>query len=140
MAGYDAAYIHLAPSTAGTPRLLHAGDITLELDGYRVRLPDGRRVPLRPKEHHLLRVLMENPGRALAHRELLDQVWGPHHTGHSNTLAVHIRRLRHVLDPGHGRIYGRIRTIPRLGYTFTPEGEGAAACNARPPGACDEEG
>jgi DNA-binding response OmpR family regulator len=123
MSNDELAYIAVTPSTVGRLRVLHAGDIALELDGHRVRLPDGRRVQLPRREHDLLRVLMQNPGRPMTHRELLDQVWGPGYQGASNTLAVHIRRLRLALDPGQGRIYGRIRSVRRLGYVFVPTGD-----------------
>jgi DNA-binding response OmpR family regulator len=118
MPEYDHAYTSVQPSTMGRLPVLRVGDVLLELEGYRVRLPDGSYVPLRAKEHRLLRVLMENHGRVLSEHELLTRAWGPDYQADSNTLAVHIRRLRHALDPGRGRTYRHIRNIPRAGYTF----------------------
>lgn len=114
-------YVRLSPRTAGTLRILRVGGIRLELDAYRVCLPDGQPVALRRKEHDLLRALMEDAGRLLTRRELLDRAWGPAYHDESNTLTVHIRRLRHVLGPGAGRVYGHIRTVRRTGYVFTAD-------------------
>lgn len=119
MPANEHAYALVQPATAGRLPVLRVGDVQLELEGYRVRLPDGSYFPLRVKEHQLLKVLMENHGQVLSEHELLTRVWGPRYRADSNTLAVHIRRLRHALDPGHGRLDRHIRTIPRAGYTFT---------------------
>ena len=123
MLEHDDAYTHVQPSTLGRLPVLRAGDLLLELEGYRVRLPDGSYVPLRAMEHRLLRFLMENHGRVVSERELLTHVWGPHYQADSNTLAVHIRRLRHALEPGRGRTHSYIRTVPRAGYTFAAAGD-----------------
>ena len=126
MTEHDHAYIHVQPSTVGELTVLRAGNIVLDVEGYRARRPDGSYVQLRAREHQLLRVLMEHPGRVMSEHDLLTLAWGAGYQAGSNTLAVHIRRLRHALDPGRGRIY---RNIPRAGYTFTPEGE-TASCRA----------
>ena len=59
----------------------------------------------------LLCVLMENAGRAIPRRELLDRVWGPHWVGDRRTLDVHIRRLRQKLedDPAAPRYIETVR-------------------------------
>ncbi|MDR7416051.1 MAG: response regulator transcription factor [Armatimonadota bacterium] len=81
----------------------------------------GQEVPLRPREFELLRVLMEEAGKALSRQELLDRVWGSNWVGDPRTLDVHIRWLREKLedDPTRPRY---IQTVRGYGYRFEVEG------------------
>jgi len=109
-------YVSVAPSTVGQLRLLTVGPVELNLDGMAVRVA-GRQVHMAPKEFELLATLMENAGRLLTRRELLDAVWGEGYPDRNKTLDVHIRRLRRHLevDPD---AYARMRTVRGLGYVF----------------------
>jgi two-component system, OmpR family, response regulator RegX3 len=109
-------YVSVAPSTVGQLRLLTVGPVELNLDGMAVRVA-GRSVHMAPKEFELLATLMENAGRLLTRRELLDAVWGEGYPDRNKTLDVHIRRLRRHLevDPD---AYARMRTVRGLGYVF----------------------
>jgi two-component system, OmpR family, response regulator RegX3 len=109
-------YVSVAPSTVGQLRLLTVGPVELNLDGMAARV-GGRSVHMAPKEFELLATLMENAGRLLTRRELLDAVWGEGYPDRNKTLDVHIRRLRRHLevDPD---AYARMRTVRGLGYVF----------------------
>lgn len=103
------------PAEDEGPRSLNVNGVSLDLDGYRV-FADGTEIALPRKEYDLLRALMENAGRALSRRALLDIVWRPGYADRNKTLDVHIRRLRHKLDPGSAT--PRIRTVRGVGYVF----------------------
>lgn len=103
------------PADGELPRQLDVNGVRLDLEGYRV-FADGAEVALARKEYDLLHALLENAGRVLSRRDLLDIVWRPGYMDHNKTLEVHIRRLRHKLDPGSPA--PRIRTVRGIGYVF----------------------
>ncbi|MGH3765602.1 MAG: winged helix-turn-helix domain-containing protein [Pseudonocardiaceae bacterium] len=69
------------------------------------------------KEFVILRQLMDNAGRVVTRRELLDNAWGPDREDVRNYLEVHIRRLRVKIESAADRPT-RIRTVRRIGYIF----------------------
>jgi DNA-binding winged helix-turn-helix (wHTH) protein/predicted ATPase len=80
---------------------------------------DAEEVPLTPKGFALLRYLVENHGRLLAHEELLETVWPSTFVG-DEALKVRIRELRRALadDVEEARY---IATVHRRGYRFVGE-------------------
>lgn len=108
----------LHASGAGHRRRLRVNGVVLGIGGHRV-FADGAEIPLSRKEFDLLCVLVENAGRVVSRRDLLDTVWHPWHPDRNKTLEVHIRRLRLKLDPGSQA--PRIRTVRGLGYIFDLE-------------------
>jgi two-component system KDP operon response regulator KdpE len=93
---------------------------TVDLGNRQVTV-DGQPVRLTPTEWGLLSVLVRNPGRLVAQRQLLQEVWGPAYERETNYLRVYLAQLRRKLepDPGHPRY---LRTEPGMGYRFTPDG------------------
>ena len=112
----EGAYVEVSPSTVGQLRLLKVGPVELNLDGMAVRVA-GRSVHMAPKEFQLLALLMENAGRLLTRRQLLDAVWGEGYPDGNKTLEVHIRRLRKHLECDAAAA-ARMRTVRGLGYVF----------------------
>lgn len=117
-AGKRPPYETIHPETIGRLRLLAVNGIGIDLDGHRV-FADGNEIVLPRKEYELLRTLLENAGRALTRRELLDRVWGTGYLDRNKTLEVHIRRLRRKIDPQSRS--PRIRTVRGLGYVLDVE-------------------
>ena len=113
--GRRSTYETVRPTTLGHLRLLRANGVGIDLDGHRV-FADGREISLAPKEFELLHLLLENAGRALSRRQLLDAVWGQGYGDGNKTLEVHIRRLRRKIDPQAPS--PRIRTVRGVGYVF----------------------
>jgi len=75
---------------------------------------NGKSIHLRNKEFALLLCLAKNPGKALTRTFLLETVWDRNTSILSNTVDVHINRLRHKVDgPSNSPI---IKTIPCIGY------------------------
>jgi two-component system response regulator RegX3 len=73
--------------------------------------------PLPPKEFELLHLLMLNAGRLCRRDALIARVWGLDQDSDSQTLNVHILRLRKKLeaDPSQPTY---IRTLRGVGYLF----------------------
>jgi two-component system KDP operon response regulator KdpE len=66
----------------------------------------GKEVALTVTENHILGYLMKNAGRVVTHSNLAEAVWGDDYPGATDSLKVHIRRLREKVeqDPGKPRI------------------------------------
>ncbi|MDQ4103362.1 MAG: winged helix-turn-helix domain-containing protein [Actinomycetota bacterium] len=88
----------------------------LQLDGHRL-VVRGTPVHLPHKEFVILQQLMDNAGRVVTRRELLDNAWGPDRADVRNYLEVHIRRLRAKIESDVDRPT-RIRTVRGVGYIF----------------------
>ena len=78
---------------------------------------EGTKVELTSTELHLLLYLVENQGRVLTHRQLLEKVWGPEYVDEIDYVKLFIWRLRRKLEPepGHPRY---IATERGVGYRF----------------------
>ena len=68
------------------PFLLNTRNRTLEKNGQRVKLTQV--------EYSIIKLFMENPGKALSREEILDTVWGKDYFGELKIVDVNIRRLR----------------------------------------------
>ena len=68
------------------PFLLNTRNRTLEKDGQRLKLTQI--------EYLLMKLFMENPGKAMSREDILSAVWGSDFTGELKTVDVNIRRLR----------------------------------------------
>jgi DNA-binding response OmpR family regulator len=68
------------------PFLLNTRNRTLDKNGQRVKLTQV--------EYSIVKLFMENPGKALSREEILDCVWGRDYFGELKIVDVNIRRLR----------------------------------------------
>ncbi len=59
---------------------------------------DGRRLKLTQVEYAVVKLFMENPGRALSREEILEAVWGRGYAGELKIVDVNVRRLRVKLE------------------------------------------
>lgn len=55
---------------------------------------NGERVKLTQVEYSLMKLFMENPGKAMSREDILRAVWGEDFSGELKTVDVNIRRLR----------------------------------------------
>ncbi|MFC2032244.1 response regulator transcription factor [Chloroflexota bacterium] len=78
---------------------------------------NGKRVRLTPTEFRLLTRLLENAGRVLTHRQIMEGMRGREYISNLDHRRVHICNLRHKIesDPTHPRY---IITEPNIGYYF----------------------
>lgn len=93
-------------------RLLKVGDLELDPDKF-TALKNGNRLTLAGKEFALLEYLMENPGRVLSRQEIMEHVWDENADPFSNTIEVHIMKLRQKIETDDKRL---IFTISGRGY------------------------
>ncbi|AEG59709.1 response regulator transcription factor [Desulforamulus ruminis] len=95
------------------------GDLCLDTAANKL-LRNNREVELTPTEYSILKLFMENPGKALKREEILNAVWGEDYFGDTKTLDVHIRRLREKIEenPSEPR---HIKTVWGSGYRWQPE-------------------
>ena len=102
-----------APEQAGEisqePFLLNTRNRTLEKNGQRVKLTQV--------EYSIMKMFMENPGKALSREEILDTVWGRDYFGELKIVDVNIRRLRlKIEDNAQNPTY--INTVWGYGYKW----------------------
>lgn len=92
------------------------GAMVVDLAARRI-LRDGEEVHLTPIEFRLLAVLLNNAGKVLTQRQLLNQVWGPNAVEHSHYLRIYMGHLRQKLevDPARPR---HLLTETGIGYRF----------------------
>jgi two-component system KDP operon response regulator KdpE len=111
-------------SAAETLPVFQTPDLKIDF-AKRVVTVRGESVRLTPKEFELLRHLVTNEGQPLAHRRLLQAVWGPDYGDETEYLRVFINQLRKKIepDPAHPKY---ILTEPWLGYRFEKPQETAA--------------
>ena len=72
------------------PFLLNTRNRTLEKNGQRVKLTQV--------EYSIVKLFMDNPGKALSREEILEAVWGKDYLGELKIVDVNIRRLRIKLE------------------------------------------
>ncbi len=119
------AVLRRAQAPPQSPQVLRVGEIALDRSARQVTFA-GQPVSLTPTEFGLLETLMTTPGRAFSRAELLEAVQGVAFEAYERTVDVHIKNLRHKLepDPAHPRY---ILTVRGVGYRLNPapdEGEG----------------
>ena len=68
------------------PFVLNVRNRTLEKNGHRLKLTQI--------EYLLMKLFMENPGKAMSREDILSAVWGSEFGGELKTVDVNIRRLR----------------------------------------------
>ena len=91
------------------PFLLNTRNRTLE--------KDGRRIKLTQVEYSIMKLFMENPGKALSREEILDAVWGRDYLGELKIVDVNIRRLRLKIEDNPNNP-ASITTVWGYGYKW----------------------
>jgi two-component system KDP operon response regulator KdpE len=104
-----------AESTHQDEKIVH-GEISADMSRHEVTV-NGEAIDLTPTEFNLLIFLMRNVGKALSHRAILQNVWGPEYGEEAEYLRVYIGRLRQKIeqDPLNPRY---LLTERGYGYRF----------------------
>ena len=102
-----------ASSVPPTARLTY-DDLVLDDDTHQVWKADAE-VDLSPTEFKLLRYLLQNPGRVLSKRQILEHVWQYDFGGDGNVVESYVSYLRRKVDTGEPRL---LHTVRGVGYVL----------------------
>ena len=98
--------------------VLEAGPVRMDVERHIVAV-NGQQITLPLKEFDLLEYLLRNSGRVLTRGQLIDRVWGADYVGDTNTLDVHVKRLRSKIEPDPASPKHLV-TVRGLGYKLEP--------------------
>jgi two-component system alkaline phosphatase synthesis response regulator PhoP len=93
-------------------------DGPFRIDKYsRKFFKDNEEVELTPTEYSIIKLFIENPGKAFNRDEILNLVWGYDFVGDSKIVDVNIRRLRAKIENNPSDPY-YIETVWGVGYRW----------------------
>lgn len=91
----------------------------IDMMGHRI-FKEGSVIEMTPKEYLLMKLFLENPGKAFTRDELMNVVWGWNYIGDTKIVDVNIRRLRtKIEDDSSSPKY--IETVWGTGYRWKVE-------------------
>ncbi len=99
---------------AGAEPEIRIGELVVDIPDRRV-LKAGQEIHLTPIEFDIVRVLAQQGGRLVTHRQLLRDVWGPAYGDETHYLRVHVAHIRAKLETDPARPEYLI-TEPGVGY------------------------
>ena len=118
--GPGLAVLRRAQPGPGVPRVIRAGDVTINLGAYQVQVR-GEEIQLTPTEFGLLRALAEHLGQVLTRSEMIERGLGYHYEGLDRTVDSHIRNLRRKLADADAPS-DLIETVFGVGYRLSARG------------------
>ena len=89
----DALYRRVGPEPGGESTEITQGPFVLNTRN-RTLEKEGKRIKLTQVEYAIIKLFMQNPGRALSREDILASVWGRDYDGELKIVDVNIRRLR----------------------------------------------
>ena len=95
---------------------LHQGPFRLNTRN-RTLEKNGERIKLTQIEYSIMKLFMDNPGRALSREDILNAVWGRDYFGELKIVDVNIRRLRIKIED-NSTIPTYITTVWGYGYKW----------------------
>jgi two-component system phosphate regulon response regulator OmpR len=107
----------VAAIRADAQRAVPVGRCRLDLTSHQLFGPDGEEIPITSMEFDLLKVFVENPGKALSRDRILtltkNREWDPY----DRSIDIRVARLRRKIeaDPDNPQV---IRTVRGVGYMF----------------------
>ena len=105
-------------SSADAEREITYSDGFLTVDvAERKVIVNGERVKLTPREFRLFALLVENAGRILTHKQVLEKVWGWEYIDDLDYVRIYISHLRQKIEPDPS-LPRYIITEPGVGYYF----------------------
>ena len=89
----DALYRRIGGDSSADAEVLSQGPFVLNVRN-RTLEKEGVRIKLTQVEYAIMKLFMQNPGRALSREDILASVWGRDYEGELKIVDVNIRRLR----------------------------------------------
>ena len=112
----DALYRRVGPESGGESTEITQGPFVLNTRN-RTLEKEGKRIKLTQVEYAIIKLFMQNPGRALSREDILAAVWGRDYDGELKIVDVNIRRLRiKIEDDTASPTY--ITTVWGFGYKW----------------------
>ena len=112
----DALYRRVGPESGGESTEITQGPFVLNTRN-RTLEKEGKRIKLTQVEYAIIKIFMQNPGRALSREDILASVWGRDYDGELKIVDVNIRRLRiKIEDDTANPTY--ITTVWGFGYKW----------------------
>ncbi len=96
------------------------GELTIDQRTHQAVLKN-QLLELTSTEFDLLCFMANHPNQVFSRAQLLDQVWGYHHSGYEHTVNSHINRLRKKLNL-QNETTNYIQTVFGVGYKFSADG------------------
>jgi len=109
---------HMDAVTSSEP-IFRLGELEVDLSGRTVKV-QGKAVHLTATEYDILKLLIENFGKVVTHRQILKQIWGPNSVEHTQYLRVYVGHLRKKLE-AERTSPSIILTEPGVGYRLNIE-------------------
>ena len=112
----DALFRRIGGDSAANSELLQQGPFVMNTRNHTLE-KSGTRIKLTQVEYAILKLFMQNPGRALSREDILSAVWGRDYDGELKIVDVNIRRLRiKIEDDANNPTY--ITTVWGFGYKW----------------------
>lgn len=89
----DALFRRLGGDSQAATELLNQGPFVMNTRNHTLE-KNGTRIRLTQVEYAILKLFMQNPGRALSREDIQSSVWGKENEGDLKIVDVNIRRLR----------------------------------------------
>ena len=102
--------------TAASSELITQGPFVMNTRNHTLE-KGGNRIRLTQVEYAILKLFMQNPGRALSREDILTAVWGRDYDGELKIVDVNIRRLRIKIEDDTANPTF-ITTVWGLGYKW----------------------
>ena len=99
--------------------VLQVDSLRMDISRRLVTVNDDQ-IALTPTEYDILRLLLQNAGKVLTHRQLLRQVWGTAYESEMHLLRVNISNLRRKIESDPARPH-YLMTESGVGYRFRAE-------------------
>jgi len=96
--------------------VLQVDSLRMDISRRLVTVNDDQ-IALTPTEYDILRLLLQNAGKVLTHRQLLRQVWGTAYESEMHLLRVNISNLRRKIESDPARPH-YLMTESGVGYRF----------------------
>ena len=114
------AVVRRAQKPVATDTVISVHDVSLDGE-RRLFIKRGEQLHLTRTQFDIVDLLMRSPGRAISHKRILTEVWGPEYRDHVEYLRTYMRQLRKIIedDAAHPQY---LLTVPYVGYRFRDVG------------------
>ncbi len=109
------------PATPASPEMYRFSGKTIDFSLLEMRTA-SKQIRLTLMEADLLRYLIQNSGRAIARKEILEQVWHLHEDTDTRAIDNFIVRLRRYMEDDPSQPV-HLQTIRGVGYLFLPDAD-----------------